>query len=329
LARHRRTDLEDRDRQRSEDVADALLPAAGSSAARRFTVDPDRCPPRVVERAGEAAIEAILRFETAVGEGAGLVRIKRADAAAGDTPQAWTLLTALRSLTGHDEETVRQRREDPPFERDFRGPNWLDRRREAVRYADRDPAVLIVGGGHAGLTAAASLKALGVEALVVDRMERVGDNWRLRYHGLKLHNQVHSNHLPYLPFPKTWPNYIPKDKIADWLEFYVEALEIDFWTRRRSRAPATTPPRASGRRGSARPTAACARCARGTSSWPPASAARRTSPKYRPWTASAARWCIPAASRTARSGGAGASSSSAPAPARTTSPRTCTATARA
>lgn len=214
-----------------EDVAGALLPAAASSAARRFAVDPDRCPPRAVERAGEEAIEAILRFETAVGEGAGLVRIKRADAAAGDTSQAWTLLTALRSLTGHDEETVRQRREDPPFERDFRGPNWLDRRREAVRYADRDPAVLVVGGGHAGLTAAASLKALGVEALVVDRMERVGDNWRRRYHGLKLHNQVHSNHMPYLPFPATWPNYIPKDKIADWLGFYAEAMEIDFWTR--------------------------------------------------------------------------------------------------
>lgn len=213
-----------------ENVTGALPLAAGSGAARRFAVDPDRCPPRVVERAGEDTIEAILRFETAVGEGAGLVRIKRADAAAGDTPQAWTLLTALRSLTGHDEETVRQRREDPPFERDFRGPNWLDRRREASRYADRDPAVLIVGGGHAGLTAAASLKALGVEALVVDRMGRVGDNWRLRYRGLKLHNQVHSNHMPYLPFPATWPNYIPKDKIADWLEFYVAALEIDFWT---------------------------------------------------------------------------------------------------
>jgi putative flavoprotein involved in K+ transport len=140
-------------------------------------------------------------------------------------------MTALHHLAGHDEETVRLSREEPAFERDFQGPNWLDRRREALRYADRDPAVLIVGGGHAGLTAAATLKAIGVEALVVDRMERVGDNWRKRYHGLKLHNQVYSNHLPYLPFPKTWPNYIPKDKIANWLEFYVEAMEIDFWTK--------------------------------------------------------------------------------------------------
>jgi len=213
-----------------ETVAPALLAAAAASGARGFAIDADRWPPRLVERAGEACVEAILRFETTVGQGAGLLRIQCADAQ--DTvPQAWTLLTALHSIAGHEESTIRDGREEPPFERDFQGPNWLDRRRDAARFADRDPTVLIVGGGHAGVTAAAALGALGVEALVVDRMARIGDNWRLRYHGLKLHNQVHSNHFPYLPFPKTWPHYIPKDKIANWIEFYVEAMEIDFWTR--------------------------------------------------------------------------------------------------
>ena len=213
-----------------EAVAAALPAAALARGARNFAVDETRYPPRLVERAGEMTVEAILRFETAIGTGAGILRLKLADAG-GPVPEAWTLMTALASLAGHDEETERLAREEPAFERDFGGPNWLDKRQEAVRYANRDPAVLIVGGGHAGLTAAASLGALGVAALVVDRMARVGDNWRLRYHGLKLHNQVYSNHLPYLPFPKTWPNYIPKDKIANWLEFYAEAMEIDFWTR--------------------------------------------------------------------------------------------------
>ncbi len=213
-----------------EAVAAALLPAATARAAQGFTMDARRYPPRPVDRAGEPCFEAILRFETRLGTAAGIIRIKQADANAGP-PQAWTLMTALHSLEGHDEETERLAREEPAFERDFGGPNWLDKRRQAVRYEGRDPAVLVVGGGHAGLTAAASLGALGVETLVVDRMARVGDNWRLRYHGLKLHNQVYSNHLPYLPFPKTWPHYIPKDKIANWLEFYAEAMEIDFWTR--------------------------------------------------------------------------------------------------
>jgi cation diffusion facilitator CzcD-associated flavoprotein CzcO len=197
---------------------------------RNVTIDPDRCPPRIVERAGVATVEAILRFETDVGRGAGLVRI-RSDGPAGATPRAWTLFTALEELKGHEESVFRARREEPAFSREFHGPNWLDRRRQSHAYEDRDPAVLIVGGGHAGLTAAARLGQLGVDTLVVDREERIGDNWRLRYHGLKLHNQRHSNHLPYMPFPSTWPAYIPKDKIANWLETYAESMEINFWTR--------------------------------------------------------------------------------------------------
>ncbi|MEQ8396315.1 NAD(P)/FAD-dependent oxidoreductase [Thalassobaculum sp.] len=193
-------------------------------------VDPDRCPPRIVERAGVATVEAILQFETDVGRGAGLVRI-RSDRPAGATPQAWTLFTALEDLKGHEETAIQARRDEPAFAREFHGLNWLDRRQQSRAYEDRDPAVLIVGGGHAGLTAAARLGQLGVDTLVVDQEERIGDNWRLRYHGLKLHNQRHSNHLPYMPFPGTWPTYIPKDKIANWLETYAESMEINFWTR--------------------------------------------------------------------------------------------------
>jgi len=205
----------------------ALLEAATRAAARGFAVDSQRTPPRLVDRAGVPCIEAIIRFETSIGVGAGVLRLQQVDAVDG---AAWTLMTALDHIHGHDEETERLAREEPAFEREFNGPNWLDKRIATQRYADRDPAVLIVGGGHAGLTSAASLGALGIDTLVVDRMARVGDNWRLRYQGLKLHNQVHSNHLPYLPFPKTWPNYIPKDKIANWLEHYVEAMELNVWT---------------------------------------------------------------------------------------------------
>jgi cation diffusion facilitator CzcD-associated flavoprotein CzcO len=212
-----------------ETMTGALYNSVRQRQAHTFEIDTRRHAPQEVQRAGEPVVEAIIRFTTAVGDSSGLVRIRSGNGADG-APQAWTLLTALGSITGHDEETVRVSREESPYERDWHGPNWLDRRRDALRYDDRDPTVLIVGGGHAGLSAAASLKALGIETLIVDRMARIGDNWRLRYHALKLHNMTPSNHLPYLPFPSTWPNYIPKDMIANWLEFYAEALEIDFWT---------------------------------------------------------------------------------------------------
>jgi len=90
--------------------------------------------------------------------------------------------------------------------------------------------VLVVGGGQAGLSIAARLKQLDVDTLIVDRHPRVGDNWRTRYHALTLHNEVFVNHLPYMPFPPSWPIYIPKDKLANWFEAYVEALELNYWT---------------------------------------------------------------------------------------------------
>ena len=216
-----------------EQLCQRLGPAASICGARNFAIAPDRCPPRVVERAGVQVLEAILRFETDSGRCTGLVRFGLdADNARAATPlMAWTLLTALEDITGHEEAQLRSQREEQPFSRDFHGPNWQDQRRASAAYADRDPTVLVVGGGHAGVTAAARLGQLGVDTLVIDREERIGDNWRLRYHGLKLHNQVHSNHLPYIPFPASWPLYLSKDKFANWLEAYVEAMEINFWTR--------------------------------------------------------------------------------------------------
>ena len=102
------------------------------------------------------------------------------------------------------------------------GPNWLDLRRSAAAYIEKDPAALVVGGGQAGLSIAARLTQLQVDTLIVDREQRIGDNWRNRYHALTLHNQVQVNHLPYMPFPPNWPTYIPKDKLAGWFEAYVE-----------------------------------------------------------------------------------------------------------
>jgi len=116
------------------------------------------------------------------------------------------------------------------YSRDFRGPNWLDQRKASAQYSDRDPTVLVIGGGQAGLAIAARLKQLKVDTLIVDRWLRIGDNWRKRYHALTLHNQVHVNHLPYMPFPPSWPVYIPKDKLANWFEAYVDAMELNFWT---------------------------------------------------------------------------------------------------
>src|SRR6185312_7834460 len=176
-------------------------------APKNFRIDPERAAPRRVMRAGTSSIETIFTFETKIGRGRGILRL-----------MAWTLLTALEELKGFEEELGNTRPRGQAYSRDFRGPNWLDQRKLAADYADHDPTVLVVGGGHAGLSIAARLKQLKLDTLIVDRWPRIGDNWRQRYHALTLHNQVHVNHLPYMPFPPNWPVYIPKDKLANWFE---------------------------------------------------------------------------------------------------------------
>ena len=184
--------------------------------------------PQMVRRAGQDCLEALFELETTEGCGTGVLRLL---VETGSTaPKAWTLLTALGQLNGHEEHVGERRPSGLSYSRGFGGENWLDQRRAAQSYVDREPDVLIIGGGQAGLGVAARLRQLDVDALIVDRLDRVGDNWRNRYHSLSLHNEVDVAHLPYLPFPPTWPRYVPKDMLANWFEFYVEALELNYWT---------------------------------------------------------------------------------------------------
>ena len=190
---------------------------------------PTAPPPRWVMRAGTDAIEAIFKFETAQGRGNGIMRLIP-DAADGNRSRPGRCSPRSRNSKGYEEQQGAARPRGKAYSRDFRGPNWLDLRKASAAYADRDPDVLVVGGGQAGLSIAARLKQLGVDTLIVDREKRIGDNWRKRYHALTLHNQVQVNHLPYMPFPPNWPAYIPKDKLADWFEAYVESMELNYWT---------------------------------------------------------------------------------------------------
>lgn len=213
----------------AEPILHELKARAARAAPRDFKINPGRAAPRRVTRAGTGAIETIFTFETAQGRGSGILRLIP-DASDGNKLKAWTLLTALDELKGFEEQLGSARPRGQSYSRDFRGPNWLDLRNAATAYADRDPTVLVVGGGQAGLSIAARCKQLQLDTLIVDREPRIGDNWRKRYHALTLHNQVQVNHLPYMPFPANWPVYIPKDKLANWFEAYVDAMELNYWT---------------------------------------------------------------------------------------------------
>jgi cation diffusion facilitator CzcD-associated flavoprotein CzcO len=210
-----------------QQIHEAMVAALGRTRVLGLSLD-DGVPVRAVQRGGEAAIEAVFAFQTAIGRGRGVMRL--APQVNGERPRALALLTALMELRGFEERIGERRPSGSEYGHRFGGPNWLDERTVKARYERTDPAVLVVGGGQAGLGVAARLGQLDVDTLVIDRLARIGDNWRNRYHSLVLHNEVWVNHLPYMPFPDTWPTYIPKDKLADWFEAYVASMEINYWT---------------------------------------------------------------------------------------------------
>ncbi|WP_459615596.1 flavin-containing monooxygenase [Bordetella sp. 2513F-2] len=206
-------------------IAEQLAAKQPEVKAEKFRIARNHVAPRRVRRTGTLVIEAIFEFETAVGRCHGVLRIPA------DGPRrVWVFMTSLQEIRGHEEPIHDRRPSGAAYSREFGGDNWADRRRKEQLYADRDPTVLIIGAGQAGLSTAARLRLLGVDALCVDRYPRVGDVWRNRYHSLALHNRVPLNHLPYLPFPPSWPKYLPKDMIGNWLETYAWAMECNVWT---------------------------------------------------------------------------------------------------
>ncbi|BDH57745.1 NAD(P)/FAD-dependent oxidoreductase [Tsukamurella sp. PLM1] len=179
---------------------------------------------------GDEVAEAFIGFETGVGRGKGHVRIRRGE---DGVDRAWTLLTTLRELKGHEESFGVRRPMGAVHGAHVEAPTWAERREreEAELGRSVQPDTLVIGGGQGGIALGARLRQLGVPALVVDKYDRPGDQWRGRYKSLCLHDPVWYDHLPYLPFPANWPVFAPKDKIGDWLEMYTRVMEVPYWSR--------------------------------------------------------------------------------------------------
>jgi len=172
----------------------------------------------------DGVTEAWFTFETGVGRGKGLVRLK------GD--RAWTMLTTLQELKGFEEKRGPTREKGVEHGVKPGRLSWVERRAEEERRLgyEEQPFCVIVGGGQGGIALGARLKRLGVPTLIVERNERPGDSWRKRYRSLCLHDPVWYDHLPYLPFPDHWPVFSPKDKLGDWLEMYTRVMELNYWS---------------------------------------------------------------------------------------------------
>jgi len=173
--------------------------------------------------AADGVSEAWIAFETAVGRGRGHLRLIGG--------KAWTLLTTLEELKGHEESAGAHRPKGVEHGAQPDRRTWLQERQretEQLGYSTQ-PYVVIVGGGQGGIALGARLRQLRVPTIIVERNARPGDSWRNRYQSLCLHDPVWYDHLPYIKFPANWPIFSPKDKIGDWLEMFTWVMELNYW----------------------------------------------------------------------------------------------------
>ena len=209
-----------------EEIAEGLDRVLSQMRPRNIRLAGSRPAPSAQRRARREVVEGYFDFDTDVGQATAFVRLVATD----QGPAAWILLTTLQELRGFEEKIGTRRPTGDDYAMNLHGRSWLEDREERRGFSNREPDVIVIGAGHAGLVAAARLRQLGVDVLVVEKQPRVGDVWRNRYRSLTLHNGITANHLPYLPFPKTWPVWLSKDQLALWLEVYAACMELDIWT---------------------------------------------------------------------------------------------------
>jgi cation diffusion facilitator CzcD-associated flavoprotein CzcO len=85
---------------------------------------------------------------------------------------------------------------------------------------------IIIGAGAAGLACAACLKKSGIPFILLEKNNRVGEEWRSRYDRLHLHTPKQHSGLPYFPIPSKFPKYLSKNDFADYLEQYAATFEL-------------------------------------------------------------------------------------------------------
>ncbi|MER7514928.1 NAD(P)/FAD-dependent oxidoreductase [Streptomyces sp. NPDC126499] len=90
--------------------------------------------------------------------------------------------------------------------------------------------VYVIGGGPGGLAVAATLRARGVRAVVLEKSDAVGASWRGHYDRLRLHTTRRLSALPGLKIPRSYGRWVARADVVRYLEAYAEEHELEIVT---------------------------------------------------------------------------------------------------
>lgn len=90
--------------------------------------------------------------------------------------------------------------------------------------------IIIVGAGQYGLIASYFLKLQKFDFLVLEKNDRVGDNWRKRFESMKLFSPAKYNALPGLPIALDGEVRPTKNQMADYFDRYIDHFDLPVQT---------------------------------------------------------------------------------------------------
>ncbi len=105
----------------------------------------------------------------------------------------------------------------------------MSRHMNGVTASERVGTV-VVGGGQSGLSVGYHLAQRGLDFVILDGNQRIGDAWRKRWDSLRLFTQARFSALPGMPFPAPGTSFPTKDEMADYLEAYAARFKLPIRT---------------------------------------------------------------------------------------------------
>ncbi|MER9296423.1 NAD(P)/FAD-dependent oxidoreductase [Mesorhizobium sp. M0621] len=91
---------------------------------------------------------------------------------------------------------------------------------------DDTTPVAIIGAGPAGLAIAACLRQAGQDFVLLETEQQSAPAWRRHYERVHLHTTKRYSSLPFVPFPKDYPRYVPRDLFAAYLDAYAQRFDL-------------------------------------------------------------------------------------------------------
>jgi cation diffusion facilitator CzcD-associated flavoprotein CzcO len=92
--------------------------------------------------------------------------------------------------------------------------------------------VIVVGAGPAGLATSQQLDRRRIAHVVLEQGEVPGYCWANSYDSLKLHTGKLMSSLPGLPFPRSYPTFVPRQRFFEYLCAYAERFRLPVETGR-------------------------------------------------------------------------------------------------